>query len=250
MDEKEFLALLLKVLPQATKDPSLADTIYEHVVKEVKLRNNVKSFEKFCKEGSLPDLEPATVSEFQSQLATNFGETNVVIEPDEEGKAVEVEIHLPERTLSNTIRIIPADQVVEEVKVPYVPFPVCLPEDQEMLWFLARREDFAAEEAARSLAAIEEEFWATKAGLKLLKEIGERTFADFIANVPAAALGDSGLKRIYKTPEVRTTLRLLAARPEEAAAIPHFIEAPAEKKSDEAVLLEAFGAAARPKKNG
>jgi hypothetical protein len=217
MNEKEFLALLQKVLPQATQDPRLADTIYEQVAKEVQLRNHLQSFEKFCKEGSIPDTEPATVAELQSQLATNFGETNVVISPDEEGKAMDVEIQLPDRSLSNKIRIIPADEVVEEVKMPFVPFPVALPEDPELVWFLSRREDFAAEEAARSLSSIEEEFWATKAGQKRLREIGERSFAEFIASVPAAALADSGMKRHYKTPEVRTTLRLLPSGAPESA---------------------------------
>jgi len=217
MNEKEFLALLQKVLPQATQNPRLADEIYEKIVKEVQLRNHVQSFENFCKEGSIPDLEPATVADFQTQLATNFGESNVTVAPDEEGKAVEVEIHLPERTLSNKIKVIPPEEVVEETKLPFVPFPVSLPEDPELVWFLSRREDFAASEAARALAAIEEEFWATKAGQKLLKEVGERTFADFIAYVPAAALADSNLKRLNKAPAPRTTLRLLPAAPAESA---------------------------------
>lgn len=225
MNEKEFLALLQKVLPQATSDTSLAQSIFDTVVKEVQLRNHIQSFENFCKEGSIPDTEPATVAEFQSNLATNFGESNVTITPDEEGKNVEVEIHLPERTLSNKVRIIPADQVVEEVKMPFVPFPVALPEDPDLIWMLSRREDFAASEAARSLASIEEEFWATKAGQKLLKEVGERTFADFIGFVPASALAESGLKRHHKHSAPKTTLRLLpSAAPE--AAVPEVEEEP------------------------
>lgn len=217
MNEKEFLALLQKVLPQATQDPRLASTIYDQVAKEVQMRNHVQSFEKFCKDGSIPDTEPATVAELHSQLATNFGAENVKVAPDDEGKAVEVEISLPDRALSNKIRIIPADEVVEEVKVPFVPFPVALPEDPSLVWILARREDFAADEAARSISSIQEEFWATKAGQKRLREIGDRSFAEFITYVPAAALAESGLKRHYKQPEVLTTLRLLPPAAQEVA---------------------------------
>ncbi len=217
MNEKEFLALLQKVLPQATRDPGLAHTIYEQVAKEVQMRNHLQSFEKFCKEGSIPDTEPATVAELKSHLATNFGESNVTIVPDDEGKAMDVEIQLPDRALSNKIRIIPAEEVVEEVKVPFVPFPVALPEDPSLVWVLARREDLGPEDATRALSNIQEEFWLTKAGQKRLREIGDRSFAEFVMYVPAAALAESGMKRHYKEPEVLTTLRLLGPTAQEVA---------------------------------
>ena len=67
------------------------------------------------------------------------------------------------------------------------------------------------DEAARALAKIEEEFWATKKGQQLQRDHVEKTFAEFIINVPASALTESGLKRHYKEPETLTTLRLLAA---------------------------------------
>lgn len=217
MNEKDFLALLQQVLPKATTDPALASAIYDAVARQVQLRNHLKSFEKFCSTGSIPDLEPQTVAEFKSQLATNFGEANVTVEPAEEGKALAVEIALPDRVVASQVKVIPPGEEPEEPsKAPFVPFPVALPEDPELIWVLARREDFSADEAARALAAIEEEFWATKAGQKILKEIGERTFADFIASVPAAALGDSNIKRLYKAPETLKTLRLLHATGEES----------------------------------
>ncbi len=217
MNEKDFLALLQQVLPKATPDPALASAIYDAVARQVQLRNHLKSFEKFCSTGSIPDLEPQTVAEFKSQLATNFGEANVTVEPAEEGKALAVEIALPDRVVASQVKVIPPGEEPEEPsKAPFVPFPVALPEDPELIWVLARREDFSADEAARALAAIEEEFWATKAGQKILKEIGERTFADFIASVPAAALGDSNIKRLYKAPETLKTLRLLHATGEES----------------------------------
>jgi hypothetical protein len=124
-----------------------------------------------------------------------------------------VEIALPDRTVSAKIKVqspgAAAAEGDEETKVPFVPFPVSLPEDPELVWVLARREDFAPDEAARALSKIEEEFWQTKAGQKLLKDRIERSFAEFIANVPAAMLADSGLKRHYKEPEPLKTLRLL-----------------------------------------
>jgi len=85
-----------------------------------------------------------------------------------------------------------------------------LPEDPELVWVLARREDLAPEEATRALASIQEEFWATKNGQKLLRGGLERCFAGFVAHVPASALIESGLKRHYKQPESLKTLRLLA----------------------------------------
>ena len=214
--EKEFLAMLQIILPQATQDPRLANAIYERVVKEVQLRNQVQSFERFCAEGALPDFLPATLEEFKSQLATNFGEENVSLSPDEEKKEIGVEITLPDRVLSNRVKVIPLEEQVVEEKFPFVPFPVSLPEDPDLVWILARREDFPADEAARALAAIEEEFWATKAGRKLQRELGEKTFSDFISSVPAAALADSNMKRLFKAPQPVKNLHSQAGQDSES----------------------------------
>ena len=77
---------------------------------------------------------------------------------------------------------------------------------------LARREDLSPDDASRALASIEEEFWETKSGLKLQQKGTEKSFAEFIARVPAAALADSGLKRHYKEPEPLKTLHRLPPR--------------------------------------
>ncbi|HTH46106.1 MAG TPA: hypothetical protein VMB21_01215 [Candidatus Limnocylindria bacterium] len=219
LNEAQFLALLQKVLPKATPDTRLSASIYEQVAQEIRLINNVKSFEKYCAEGSLPDLEPATIAEYQSTLSTNFGAENVVVTPTEKGDAVEVEISLPEeRKINNRIRVVPpGTEEEEELKAKYVPFPVALPADPELLWVLARREDLGPDEAAMALASIEEEFWQTKVGQKLLRDRVDQTFAEFIARVPAAALADSGLKRHYKEPEPRKTLKRLV--PADQAAL-------------------------------
>lgn len=215
LNDNQFLELLQKVLPRATRDPRLANAIYEHVAKEIRLVNNVKTFERFCTEGSLPDLEPETVKGFQAQLAGNFGAENVVVKPAEKGDALEVEIALPDRKITNKLKVQPpGTEEEEELKPKFVPFPVALPEDPDLLWILARREDFPPDEAARALEKIESEFWETKAGLKLQKDRVEKSFAEFVNHVPAAALTDSGLKRHYKEPEPRRVLhRSPAARP-------------------------------------
>lgn len=211
LSEAQFLSLLQKVLPEATADARLAAAIFERVAKEIRMLRSLERFEAYCAEGTLPDLEPATVSNLQNDLAASFGEENVSVTPEETGKAVAVEIALPDRTVTTRLKVHDPETppVEEEVKARFVPFPVALPEDPDLLWVLARREDLAPDHAARSLAAIEEEFWASKAGLKLQKDRVERSFAEFVANVPAAMLADSGLKRHYKEPEARQTLKRL-----------------------------------------
>jgi hypothetical protein len=208
MNDAQFLALLEKILPKATPDPRLASKIYDSVAEELRLQNTVKSFEKFCTEGSLPNLEPATVQEFRDQITTKFSKAQVTVEPTEKGDAVAVEIVLPDRKISNRLKVIPPGETAEddETKAKFVPFPVALPDDPELLWVLARREDVGPDEAGILLTNVEEEFWETKAGLKLQQDRVEKTFAEFIANVPAAALTERGLKRHYKEPEPLKTL--------------------------------------------
>ncbi len=213
LNEAMFLALLEKVLPKATKDPHLASTIYDEVAKEVRLAKNLQAFDKFCENGALPNIEPDTMQEFASEMATKFGEENVSITPDEEGKKVAVEITLPDRTVTSEVKVDATIALEEEIKVPFVPFPVSLPEDPELVWVMARHEDLGPDEAARALANIEAEFWETRKGLDLQKKRVEKCFAEFITHVPASALKDSGLKRHYKTPETLQTLRLLPAAP-------------------------------------
>ena len=222
MNEAQFLSLLQKVLPKAPDDAHLATTIYEEVAREVRLLNSLKSFEKFCATGALPNAEPDTVAGLQSELAEKFGEANVTVTPNENGAGVAVEIALPDRTVTTRVRVdATAAAAEEEVKIPFVPFPVALPEDQELVWLLGRREDLGPDEAARALATIEEEFWATKKGQQLQQDRVEKSFAEFITHVPAAALTESGLKRHYKEPEALRTLRLLApgGSPELAEAV-------------------------------
>jgi len=97
----------------------------------------------------------------------------------------------------------------EEVEAPFVPFPVALPDDPCLLWLLARRENLGPDEAIRALANIQEEFWATKKGQVLQRAGVERSFAEFIVNVPATALAESGIKRYHKDPALSESLHLI-----------------------------------------
>jgi hypothetical protein len=210
MNEAQFLSLLQKVLPKTTTDPHLVSAIYDGVAKELRLLKSIEAFEKLCETGALPNVEPDTVADLQNELGVKFGEKNVAITPDENGTGVEVEIVLPDRTMSSRIKVDPA-VAEEEVKIPFVPFPVSLPADAELVWLLGRRENLGPDEATRALVKIEEEFWATKKGQQLQRDQVEKTFAEFIINVPASALTESGLKRHYKEPEALKTLHLLAS---------------------------------------
>jgi len=89
----------------------------------------------------------------------------------------------------------------------FVPFPVSLPGDQELVWFLAKRETMTPEEAGIALAKLEEDFWASKSGQKLLRDRIERNFPEFISRAPAGMLNEVGLKRHYKSPEPIKVLR-------------------------------------------
>ena len=210
MSEAAFLALLQKVLPKATRDPRLASSIYDQVAKEFHLVKSMERFETFCTEGSLPDLDPKTVSDLETQLSESFNGAKVTVTPDEKGESVALEIVLPDQTITNRLKVLPPGAEPEsEIKPKFVPFPVSLPEDPELIWVLARREDFPPEEAARALATIEEEYWASKGGQKAQRDRVERTFAEFVQRVPAAMLTESGLKRHYKEPEPRIELKRL-----------------------------------------
>ena len=225
LTEAQFLTFLDKTLAKLISDLKLRATIQEEVSKEIRLHNHVASFMKYSENASVPDLKPETVAELQDQLAATFGsdarvEVTAPDERDAAGGALAVEITLPDRIVNREIRVAPAggaDEGDGAPKAPFVPFPVTLPQDAELVWVLARREDLGPDEAARALAHIEDEFWGSKTGQKIQREGTEKTFAEFIANVPAAALLESGLKRHYKEPETLHSLRLLHARPADHA---------------------------------
>ena len=192
-------------MPKATSDPRVAEQIYFAVEEELRAKSRVNSFEKFCERIELPDLEVKTLNDVQQQLSVAFGEGDVTIKPDPEEKKLAVEVTLPDGSqLTSLIPVRPLGLDPDgepEVKLNFVPFPVSLPGDPELIWALAKRENMSNEEAGIALAKIEEEFWASKSGQKAQRDRVEKSFPEFVARVPAGMLVDVGLKRHYKLPE-------------------------------------------------
>src|SRR5260370_15413563 len=141
LNEAHFLSLLEKALSRTSPDPELAMTIYAEVEREIRQIKDLASFEKFCEKGSLPNLAPETVAELQSELSAKFGEGNVTLIPDENEKIVAVEIGLPDRTVTSRVKVQAegVDTSEGDPKPRFVPFPISLPEDPELVWALARR---------------------------------------------------------------------------------------------------------------
>ena len=83
-----------------------------------------------------------------------------------------------------------------------------MPGDKELVWMLAKRENMSPEEAGIALSKVEEEFWASKSGQKMIRDRVERCFPEFVSRVPAGMLSELGLKRHYKTAEVLKQLRI------------------------------------------
>ena len=206
-----MLELLKLVLPKATHDPKLAGKIYEAVESELKSKARAVAFEKFCEKIELPDLEPKTVMDVKRQLTASFGEGDVTLKPDKEGQSMKVEVSLPDGgQFTQEIKVRPLSEEgsdEQEIAFKFVPFPVCLPGDPELVWLLAKRETMTPEEGAIALGKVEEEFWASKTGQKLLRDRVERSFPEFISRAPSGLLGNVGLKRHYKTPEPIKPLR-------------------------------------------
>jgi hypothetical protein len=210
-EQTQLLNLLRTILPKVAPDPAFAEKLYSAFEAELRAKNRVVSFEKFCERIPLPDLEAKTLEEVKQQLVAGFGDVDMEIEPDESGKSLAVDVSLPDGTQFH--KIIPVRPVApevsdeEEVTLKFLSFPISLPGDPELIWALAKRENMTNEEAGIALNKVEDDFWASKAGQKLLKDRVDRTFPEFIARVPAGVLADVGLKRHYKLPEALKILR-------------------------------------------
>jgi len=210
--ETELLELLKRVLPKATHDPQLAGKIYQAIELELRAKSRAGVFDQFCAKVQLPDLEPASLDAVKRQLDAAFGEGDVTFKPNRKGKTLAVELALTDGSqFSGQIKVASNGTATPEEEgeplPPYAAFPVSLPGDPELVWVLAKRENLSPQEAGIALARIEEDFWASKTGQKLLRDRVERSFPEFISRVPAAMLGESGLKRHYKSPEPLKVLR-------------------------------------------
>jgi hypothetical protein len=210
-NEAQLLNLLKKVLPKATHDAKLAGKIYSAIEQALQASARASAFEKFCAKCELPNLEPDTVQQVQEQFHAAFGDGDITIKPNRKDKALAVEVAMPDGSqFSSEIKVRPAapgDSDDPEFKPKFVPFPVSLPGDKELVWLLARGENLTPQEAGINLAKVEEDFWMSKAGQKLIRDRVERCFPEFIARVPGGMLSEVGLKRHYKTPEALKVLR-------------------------------------------
>jgi hypothetical protein len=210
-EQAQLLDLLRIILPKVAPDAALADKIYYAFEAELRAKNRVQSFEKFCDRIPLPDLEPKTLEEVKQQLIAGFGEADLEIEPNEDGKGLRVDVSLPDGTQFHSripVRALAPESDEPEVTLKFVAFPVAMAGDPELIWALGKRENMSNEEAGIALNKIEDEFWASKTGQKLQRDRVEKNFPEFIGRVPAGMLGDVGLKRHYKLPETIKVLRV------------------------------------------
>src|SRR5688572_23405776 len=211
--EAQLLELLKKVLPKATHDPKLAGQIYQAIELELKSKARGTAFEKFCEKVELPNLEPKTIDTVKEQFAAAFGDGDITIKPNKKEQTLAVEVVLADgNQFSSEIKVRelgPEASDEQEIVLKFVPFPVCLPGDQELVWLLAKRENMTPDEAGIALTKLEDDFWASKTGQKLLRDRVERCFREFIARAPGGMLSEMGLKRHYKTPEPVKMLRPL-----------------------------------------
>ena len=187
--EAQLLELLKKVLPKATHDAQLAGKIYQAVEHELKAKAKVTAFEKFCTRVELPDTGAKSVEAVKTQMAASFGDADITLKPNRKEDTLAVEIAMADGTqLSGEVKVNPnlAAEASEEqeITLKFVPFPVCLPGDKELIWLLAKRENlspggggYCAVQARGGLLGL------PKSGQKMLRDRVERSFPEFISRV-------------------------------------------------------------------
>jgi hypothetical protein len=213
-NEAQLLNLLKSVLPKAVPDARLAQDIYHALEQEIAASGRALHFEKFCKKVELPDLQKQSLAEVQEQFEASFGKGTVSVVPHAAKKAATVEVITPKGTFEGVIQVGPKapEEGGDEVKPKFVPFPVSLPSDPELVWLLARDERMTPDDASVALAKVQESFWESKAGQQHLRKRTERTFPEFINKVPGKVLTEAGLKRHYKEPETVKAIQVLKPR--------------------------------------
>jgi hypothetical protein len=213
--EAQLLELLKSVLPKAVSDLKLVEKIYSACEQEISAKTKVAAFEKYCSKTPLPNLEKGTIAEVQKQFEDSFGKGNVSIVSHPSKEAATVEVVLPDGVLEGVLKVNPnagaeIEAGEEDFKPKWVAFPVALESDPELVWTLGRSETMTSEEGAIALAKAQDDFWESKAGLKLQKDRVEKSFPEFISRVPSKLLSEVGLKRHYKEPEAVKQLRRAA----------------------------------------
>jgi hypothetical protein len=212
-----LLNLLKSVLPKAVPDAKLAEQIYSAFEKEITAKERTTHFEKFCAKAELPSLAQDSIAQVMEQFETSFGKGNVSIVPHPGKKAASVEVVTPQGTFEGVIKVNPdaANGEGEEngdAKPKFIPFPVALESDPEVVWMLGRDERLTPDDASIALAKVQDGFWESKAGQQHLRKRAERTFPEFLAKVPGKVLTESGLKRHYKEGEPLRQIKLLKPR--------------------------------------
>ncbi len=212
LNEEEIIKLLDEILPTVTKDPKVSGRIMNAVQKELKHKSQTAAFHEYCQKCPLPDLSDETVKELTARFEHNFGKEGLELAADNAESKLFVELKLGKAVLQGEIPINerPLDEDEEqEIKLKFIPFPVALDGDPELIWLMAKKENLSPDEAGMALAAVQAEYWETKGGQNALRKGGQRNFPDFITRVPAKMLTEVGLKRHYKDPETLKMIRQL-----------------------------------------
>ncbi len=209
--ETGVLELLKNVLPKAVTDPKLVQKIYDACEKEISAQSKLEHFQKFCAKAELRDLKSESVKGIQNQFEESFGKGNVSVIPHQKKQAASVEVVLDGQVLEGVITVGEVKEGEgdegEEFKPKFVPFPVSLESDPELIWSLGRAETVPPQEATILLTKTQDDFWASKQGQKLIRDRVERSFPEFISRVPSKMLGEVGLKRHYKEAEALKQLK-------------------------------------------
>ncbi|HMJ91823.1 MAG TPA: hypothetical protein VK530_18510 [Candidatus Acidoferrum sp.] len=214
-----LLNLLKSVLPKAVPDAKLAQIIYSAFEKEITSKERTASFEKVCAKTELPSLSKDALEQVKEQFETSFGKGTVSVVPHPGKKAASVEVVTPQGTFEGVIKVgaVEANGEGDENgdKPKFVPFPVALEADPEVIWMLGRDERMTPDDATIALAKAQDGFWESKSGQQHLRKRTERTFPEFMSKVPSKALTEAGLKRHYKEGEPLKQFKLLKARRQE-----------------------------------
>jgi len=209
MSERDFMELVKRVVPAETNDTNLSVRILGAIEDELRRKAQSRAFSNYCQKCVLPNLEPETIKQVEQEMKENFGVDEVSLKVDEKSGELEVAIELNDIKFTNALKVETPEEAMkrEEGELPFIAFPVALETDPELVWMLGKRENLSAEEAAIRLEKAHGDFWASKAGQKLLRKRVERNFNEFIGRVPAKLLAEVGLKRLLKDPEPLKVVR-------------------------------------------
>ena len=211
-NEAQLLDLLKRVLPKATHDAQLAGKIYQAIELEFKAKARALAFEKFCGKVELPNLDQKTVEDVKLQLAASFGDGDITLKPNKKEQSLMVEVSCP-MAISSPARSRSVLWLRPPVRNRRSDLEICalprLPAGRPGTGMApgCRARTCRRKKPAIALCKMEDEFWASKTGQKLIRDRVERNFPEFIARVPGGLLNEVGLKRHYNTPEPVKQLR-------------------------------------------